>query len=54
MIAAEDEWKLLKVADKVSELLVAMWNRGGCWGNLLKMISHASWLVDGNRSGDRA
>jgi hypothetical protein len=48
MIAAEDERELLKVADQVSKLLVAARNRCRGQGNLLKMISHASRLIDRN------
>jgi hypothetical protein len=54
MISAEDERKLLKVADQVSELLVAAWNRGGGQGNLMKMIYHVSRLVDVNWGWGRA
>ena len=54
MIAAEDDRELLKVADQVSKLLVAARNRCGGQGNLLKMISHASRLIDWNWSWSRA
>jgi hypothetical protein len=55
MIAAEDERKLLKVADQVSELIVAAPNEGGggSRGSLKEMISHAGRLVDGKGSGGR-
>jgi hypothetical protein len=54
MIAVEDERKLMKVADQVSKLLVAARKRGRGQGNLLKMISHASRLIDWNWSWSRA
>jgi hypothetical protein len=54
MIAAKYERKLLRVVDQMSELLVAARNRGGGRGNLLKMISHGSRLVDGNWGWRRA
>jgi hypothetical protein len=50
MIAAKDERELLKVVDQVSKLLVAARSRFGGQGNVLKMISHASRLIDRNWS----
>ncbi len=54
MIATKDERKLLKVADDVSELLVAARSRGGNRGSMLKMVAHACGLVDRYGSRGRA
>jgi hypothetical protein len=50
----QNERKLLKAADQMSKLLVAARNRCEGQGNLLKMISNASRLIDWNWSWSRA